>query len=213
MPAERVPALISAVRLQGDFDVDEPTALSWLSDAHRLMVARSKCFRKRIALGSAVGGQGSYASAELTQVIEVVEVLVGGVPYGRGRHSDIAASSQGWVLMSGPGGVVVEDESSAGAYEISLIPAPVEGGAAIEVYAVCRAGALSASDDTTLKTPQEFDPALIAGAYAYGLSRDEGRQELAASYRAEYEGGCTELRQSVARRNAPKRARVSGYTV
>lgn len=212
MPAERVPALIAAVLGEGDFDVDEPTALRWLTDAHRLLVKRSKCYRKRIPLGGmTVAGQGTYGAGQLDDVIEVIEVLVGGLPYGRGRHSDIAASAQGWLLVSGTGGVIVEDESTGGGYEIALVPVPVEGGASIEVYAVCRASALLATDDTTLKSPAEYDPAIVASAFATGLSRGEGRPELARSYREEFEAGCTELGREVTRRNAPRRARVSGY--
>lgn len=211
MPAERVPALIAAVLKEGDFDVDEPTALRWLSDAHRLMVKRSECYRRRISLGETVASQGSYSLPE--EVVEVIEVLVGGLPYGRGRHSDIAAWAQGWLMMSGIGGIAVEDESSGGAYELALVPPPIEGGAPIEVYAVCRAPALLATDDTTLKVPPEYDPALIAGAFSTGLARDEGRSDLAAGWRAEFEAGCVELRREVTKRNAPRRARVSGFTV
>lgn len=209
--AERVPALIAAVLTEADFDVAEPTALRWLDAQHRLMVKRSKCFRRRLSPTPAVTEAARSAYSVPEEVIELIEVLVGGVPYGQGRHSDIAVSAQGWLLISGMGGVVVEDESSAGGYELALVPAPIEGGATIELYAVCRAGALLATDDMTLKVPPEYDEALIAGAISIGLARDEGRPELAASYRAEFEGGCTELRQEVARRNAPRRARVAGY--
>lgn len=211
--AERVPALISAVLQDGDFDVEEPAALRWLSDGHKLLVKRSKCYRKRIALGETVASQGTYGAGLLDEVVEVVEVLVGGLPYGRGRHSDIAASAQGWLLLGGMGGVTVEDESTGGGYEIALVPAPVEGGAAIEVYAVCRAPALLAADDTTLKIPSEYDPALVNYAFSVGLQRDEGRPELSRPYREEFEASCTELRREVAIRNAPRRARVSGYNV
>lgn len=283
--AERVPALISAVLQDGDFDVEEPAALRWLSDGHRLMVKRARSYRRRIALrygaqfsstgavgivtGSPViagvssfeglaidllivdhAGGGIPAGTTITaldpeaetltmsnlatatipkegytatvpdgfayplpeEVVEVIEVLVNGLPYGRGRHSDIATYQQGWLLLSGIGGVAVEDESLAGAYALSLVP-PVSGDAEVQVYAVCRAPALLATDDTTLKVPAEYDPALINYAFAMGLQRDEGRPELARSYLEEFSASCTELRREVAIRNAPRKARVSGYNV
>jgi hypothetical protein len=218
VPAERVPALIAAVRTEGDFDVDEATALRWLNDAHRLMVKRSGCYRKRISLGVTEANVRTYGAGLLDEVIEVIEVLVGGVPYGHGRHSDIAAGEQGWLLMNGPGGVAVEDESTGGGYELTLVAgyagvASVPTGAPIEVYAVCRAPVLLASDDTTLKTPAEYDPGLISGAFATGLERDEGRMDMAPAYRAQFEGACTELKREVTRRNAPRQARVAGYTL
>jgi hypothetical protein len=207
VPAERVPALISAV-LAG-FDTDEPTALRWLNESHRLMVKRSQCYRKRIALGTTAAAVGSYALP--AEVVEVVEVLVGGLPYGRGRHSDIAFSAQGWLMLSGIGGVAVEDESAGGAYELALVPAPVEGGAAIEVYAVCRAPTLLAGDDTTLKVPQDFDGGVLAGAMALGMERLESRFDLAASFTTKYEAQTTELLREMRQRNRPRQARVTGF--
>lgn len=216
--AVRVPALIARVLSEGGFDVDEATALRWLDVSHRLMVKRARSYRKRIALGTTEANVMTYGAGLLDEVIEVIEVLVGGVPYGHGRHSDIAAGQQGWLLMNGPGGVAVEDESSAGGYELTLVAgyagvAAVPTGAPIEVYAICRAPALSASDDTTLKIPPEYDSALVRGAIAEGNSFLEERLDLAGTFRAEFDASCTELGSEVRRRNAPRQARVSGYTL
>jgi hypothetical protein len=207
--AERVPALIRAVRSEGNFDVDEPTALGWLSATHRTMVRRARCLRKRVSLGSTIEGQGAYPLPD--EVLEVLETLVNGVPLGSGQHSDIAASAQSWLLISGTGQLAAPDNSATGQPQVTLVPPPSTSGEPIEVYAVCRGGALEAEDDTTLNVPAGYDVDLIAGAIAIGLERDAMSPGLARPYREQFDAACTELRREVAKRYRPREARVSGY--
>lgn len=207
--AERVPALVAAVLAEGGFDVPSSTALTWLTAAHRLIVKRSSCYRRRISLGTTVAAQSAYPLP--AEVVEVREVLVAGVPYGTGQHSDIAASAQSWLFIQGLGGVTADDSSASGESELALVPAPIEGGASIEIYAVCRAPALSESDDSTLKIPPEYDEALMWGAIGRGLAGIEHRGDLAAEALARFQAGSTELRAEIRRRYRPRSARVQGY--
>lgn len=210
--AERVPALITAVLTEGNFDNGEEAVLRWLNGAHRLMVVRSTCFRKRVEIGLTVQGQSSYPlPSEITQVREV---LVNGIIWGQGRHSDIAASQQNWLWITGTHSVTTQDSDAEGNDQIALVPTPVESGDVVEAYAVCRPPDLSKTDDSTLKTPPEFDEALIAGAIATGLSRTAMRPELARNFQQTFEAGCTELLRDVRKRfrgSGQTQARVSGY--
>lgn len=214
MAAERVAAMVSSVLTEAVFDVTEPQALKWLTQAHRLLVIRSECFRKMLSLGNTVEGQANYAIP--AEVLEIREVLVNGVPYGNGRHSDVAASVLSYIwfqnLIAG-GGVSAPEYTEAGLEELSLVPVPKESGLPIVVYAICRAPALLTADDTTLKTPVEFDDAIIAGAIATGLTRVENRPDLAAPHNATFEAAATALLRQQRRRQrgpGPRQLRVVG---
>lgn len=214
MPAERVPALVSAVRSEGNFDVTEPQALGWLNAAHRLLVVRSTYLRKRLEVGPSVAGQANYVLPP--EVVQIREVLVGGIPFGTGKHSDIAADGQGWLTLCGPtgSGVTAPDSDAAGVDQLSLVPAPSSAGLTIQVYAVCRPPALNVADDSTLKVPAEFDEAIINGALATGLAREAMRPDLAAQFRPLFDASCTELLKQARRRYrgpGPTQIRISGY--
>lgn len=214
MAAERMAAMIAAVTVEGNFDATEPQVLRWLSDAHMLMVMRSTCLRKRVPIATTVAGMAAYPLPE--EVQEILEVTVGGIPYGTGKHSDIAANAGGYLWLSGPSGsgVTAADSSAGGQDELSLIPTPEQAGLAVEAFAVCGAEPLSATDDTFLSTPREFDQALVRGAVATGLGLSEARPDLAAVHTASFEGSCVELLKRVRRRYRGPRAaqiRVQGY--
>lgn len=205
----RVADMVDAVRVEGNFDIDEPRALRWLSDAHRRMCTRATCIRRRVQLGPSVKEQAAYAVP--AQVVQILEVLVGGQKYDMGRHSDISVGQYLWI--DGPG-VTAEDATEAGASQLSLVPVPSEDGLSIEVFAVCRASALLVADDTTLGVPAEFDQDVVAGAIAIGLAREAMRPDLAQSFQAQFDSACTELLKSTRRRfrgSGPTQIRVQGY--
>lgn len=205
----RVEDMVDAVKVEGNFDVDEPRMLRWLSAAHRRMCVRATCIRRRIELGPSVEEQSAYPVPP--EVAQILEVLVGGMKYGMGRHSDIAV---GQCLLIDGAGVTAEDASEAGGALLSLIPAPSDVGVSIEIFAVCRPPALLAADDSTLGVPEEHDEDLIAGAVAIGLAREAMRPDLAQSFQAQFDAACTELLKSTRRRfrgSGPTQIRVVGY--
>lgn len=215
--AEVVAGLVSNVLEEATFDTTSERVLGWLTRRHTLMCSRSKCFRKKIVLlERTVEGQSAYALP--AEVVEVREVQVAGVPYGNGRHLDIATSRLGYLWLQGlyvgmGGGVGTEDYDTTGAEQLSLVPAPLESGLSIEVWAICRPPVLSLTDDTTLKVPEEFYDALVGGAIGTGLKRLEARPDLAASFETEFAQACEELAEQVARRfrgRGPARIRVAG---
>lgn len=213
--------LVTAVISEGGFDPGDvsgsppssPTVLRWLTNRHYKMVSRSKCYRKTVDIGPTVAGQRDYALGE--DVVEIYEVLVGGIPYGRGRHVELAQGARGFLLLDDPdAGLMTAEESATGAREIALFPTPGTSGVSITVRAAWLPGELSVSDDATLRIPPDFRDALIAGGIATGLRRIEQRADLAAPFESEYSDACEELRRQVSRRyrgTGPAQIRVQGY--
>lgn len=202
--AEIVQGLVDDV-LDETFDESQrERALRWLTRRHSQMCARSGCFRKALSLGNTAAGVSDYPLEQ--QVIEILEVTVGGYVYGQARHEDIANSTLGRLWLSGGvGGVATRTDSAAGAESISLIPAPTAGtapepGSAISVLAVCYPPALQLNDDTTLKIPQDYYEALIAGAKATGLLNVEHRGDQAGPHEQIFAAACKELEGHVNRK-------------
>lgn len=204
--------LIKDVLEEGDLDVPEPRVVRRLSDAHGLMCARSKCFRRKVSLGTVVEGQSDYAVP--AEVVEILEVTVGGVPFAAGRHSDIAQSVQHWLWLTVPtgSGFAAADHDTAGAAKLGLFPAPSASGAEIVVYAVCRPAPLVSGEDAGLKIPPEFHPHLVEGAIAMFLRRTEGRHDQAQPFDERFANACVELQRQTARRFkvGPREARLRG---
>lgn len=214
--------LVAKILRQGIFDTDEPTALDWLDQRHKLMCMRTKCFRRKIQLATVANQQGYPVPAEVQEIREVLvqstESTGGlGVPYGAGRHSDLADGALHYLWLGGTymrtgGGIFVRDESNAGEDLVALYPTPTEAGRQITIHAVCRPATLELT--TRLRTPPEFDDALVAGAIATGLLRLEAREDLAAPNETIYGSGCSELQEQVNDRFRPTGAvsiRVRGY--
>lgn len=198
-----VAQLVTNVMTEGSFDVTEAQALQWLSRRHQLMCTRTRCYRKRLTVGTTIAGQLDYLLPP--EVSEIREVLVNGIPYGEGRHSDLAQGKLGYIWLDGlyayaGGGLYLHDYDANGETTIALYPTPTEGGQQIVVYAVCRPPDLQPGEDFGIKIPHEFLDALVAGAIATGLTRTEARADLAGPFEQTFSAGCAELLSQVNRR-------------
>lgn len=208
---DTVSDLVTAVKSEASFDVTDAVALGWLNRRHRVMVRRSRCYRYTASLGSTVAGQRDYALP--TGLVESYEVDVGGLAYGKAKHTDFANGAQGYVVLSGDGGIFGAEESATGDLEVALFPTPTTSGQAITIRAAWLPPDLSMSDSTTLKIPSSYNDALIAGAVGTGLRRVEHRPDLAQPHEQEFADACEELRREVNRRyrgSGPAQIRVVG---
>lgn len=148
--------LVTSILSEGNFDAIESQALKWLNARHELMCARTRCYRRKIQIGPTVAGQQGYALPK--EVLEIREVQVQssesagdgmlGVPYGPGRHRDLAEGALGYIWLGGlftriGGGIFVRDESSEGQDLLALYPTPTEDGLSVGVFAVCRPESLA----------------------------------------------------------------------
>ena len=208
-----VQSLIDAVRSEARFDVTDTQALTWLDRRHKSMVVRAKALRKTASL-TTVANQRDYALP--ADVVEISEITVDGLPYGRGTHSDLSYGAQGWVVLSGIGGVTASEEDSSGAPEIALYPTPTEAGQEILVRGVFRPSSLAVGQDSTIVVPDEFLDALISGAIATGLKRQEFRPDLAQSFEQEFTDASEEYRRRISRRyrgGGPATIRIQGVNI
>jgi hypothetical protein len=209
-----VQQLVDTVRARGAFDTTDPVILDALNDRHQKMVARSRCYRRTInpGTGSTVANQRDYSLG--SDVVELLEVSVGGIVYTRGWHTDIASSAQNWLLLDGAGGIIAPEEDSEGALEVALIPTPTD------VQTLTARAALLPPDlvvgtDTTIKAPRDFHEALIAGAISALLTSNIGdfRADIAQTFEGIFVDGCHELRAQVDRRyrgSGPAQIRIQG---
>lgn len=210
----RVQDLVDDVRTQGAFDTTDPVILRALTRRHRKMVVRSRIRRATLEIGPTVANDNSYVLP--AHVAEVLEVTVNGMTWGRGRHSDLAAGAQGWILLSGPGGLVAPDEDTDGARSLALYPTPTEAGLSIKVHATLKPTLdLSVSDDTTLLIPDDYDEALLAGGISALMLSNIGdfRADIARDFEQQFVTGCDELRRDVAKQyrgSGPAQIRVQG---
>lgn len=187
--------LVSDVKVEGNFDVTDAQALRWLTLRHELMCSRSRCYRKVSVIGTTVAGQQAYPLP--ATVVDVTEVVIDGMRYGKMRHSDISDANGGFLVLLGDGGVWTGDEDSAGLELVALYPIPDTAGLNIQVRGAYLPPALDTADDTTLKIPADFREQLVSGAIAIGLDRTEQRPDLATTMEGRFSQGCEELRLRV----------------
>lgn len=220
---DTVAELVTEVKSQGNFDCTNAEALKWLTRAHRKMCERSRCYRKALTQKT-VAEQVSYPiPAEVTQVKEVlVESATTGhpmVPYGTGRHTDIAQGALHYLWLTGlflavGGGIAGGDWNEAGESQLFLYPTPTESGLTIKVLAVCIPPDLKEGEDSLIKVPATYLDALVSGAIATGLLRLEGRADLAGTHQQIFDAACSELLTEINRKHrgpGPAEIRVVGY--
>lgn len=204
--------LIDDVTADGGFDVTAATVLRVLDRRHKSMCARAQVYRKTTDFGPTVVAQQLYGAG--TGLVQAKDVTVGGLPYSRGRHTDIAQDANGWLSLSGTGGIFIETASSAAANQIALIPTPTTAGLAVSVFGVFLPPTLEADNDPGLLIDEDFAEGLLAGVFATLLSRpSEARSDLAAGYEAQFAAACEEQRARVTRRlkgSGPSQIRVQG---
>ena len=209
-----VQGLIDQVVTEAQFDVTNDAALAWLDRRHKKMVVRARAYRKSVSVGPTVSGTSDYLLP--TDLVEVLEVNVGGLPYGRGTHTDLSYGAQGWLVLDGIGGIISSEENASGGAEIALYPTPTSSGSTITVRGVFRPATLTVGVDTTILVPDEFLDSLVSGAIATGLARQEYRPDLAQSFEQDYEAACEEWRRQLRRRYrgaGPTPIRIRGVNI
>lgn len=194
-----VQGLIDQVKTEAQFDVDDSAALNWLDRRHKVMVIRARAYRKTVSIsGGTVANQSDYALP--SDLVEIEQVTVDGMPYGQAMHTDLAYGAQGWIMLSGIGGVVASEEDATGGPEIALYPTPTDVGKVIQVRGIFRPSDLVVGTDSTIRVPDEFLDALVSGAIATGLNRQEYRPDLAQTFEQDFSNACEEWRRQVRRR-------------
>jgi hypothetical protein len=210
-----VQGLIDQVKSEAQFDVTDAQALTWLDRRHKKMVVRARAYRKTATIaGGTVASQRDYALP--SDLVEVLEVNVGGIPYGHSTHTDLSYGAQGWVVLSGIGGVVASEEDASGGPEIALYPTPTTSAQPILVRGIFRPSSLAVGNDSTIVVPDEFLDSLVSGAIATGLERQEYRPDLAQSFEQDYSDACEEWRRQVRRRYrgaGPSTIRIVGTNI
>ena len=196
--ADDVDTLVA--ELQAIVDVDDPAALRRLNSRHRTMVARARSYQPTVAIGNTVVGQAGYPFPSSPEIVELLQVYVDGVPYGKAKRDDDYSYSQGGLIWEGPTGLWFAEEDS----ELILIPAPSTAGLAITALAACYPPDLAAGQPASaFKIDGEFQEPLVNGAAATELLRiGEGDP---ASMEATFTAACEEQRRRV-----DKRMRGSG---
>ena len=166
-----------------------------------------------MTIGPTVSGTAFYAAP----MLELYALTVAGVPYGKGRRTDVYDYSTGALTWTGrDGGLAVADANASGIQGLTLIPTPGTSGLAIEAYAAVVPPDLTAdaAGDLLLQANLETDliEPLIAGVLASRYWR-EGRPDMAGVSEQRFDGGSEKLRRRAARRyhNAgPAQIRVIG---
>ena len=210
--AETVAQVVANIRSM--FDVDDATALRALDRRHKRMCARSRCYRKTVAVGTTTAGTAFYAVAG---VIELYSLNVGGVPYGKARHPDVYGYSQGTLLWCGPAGsgLIVADADSGGVNGVTLIPTPGTSGVAITSFAAVEPPdlTLDGSAGGTFKVDSDLVEGVEAGAMAALADTTDEREDLATRMDGKFDVACEEQRRRTARRfrgPGPSQIRVQG---
>lgn len=212
----RVADLIAGVKEDSNLDVSEPQVLRWLQGRYDQLCERAEFYRKTFDLGAVQPETQEYAVP--AGVVEILEVRVGDLVYGDARHGDFARGERAWLWLTGEGGIAGREDTEAGVQMLRLFPVPAAASEPnaphLFLYAIADPPTLSTTDDSTLVTPRAYDDALVSGAVATGLLRDESLAGMAAPHEQIFSTACGELLRATRRRfrgDGPVMARVVGY--
>ena len=209
-----VQGLIDQVKSEAQFDVTDAAALAWLDRRHKKMTVRARAYRKSVSIGPTVANTRDYALP--SDLVEVLEVSVDGMPYGRATHTDLSYGAQGWLLLDGIGGVIASEETASGDAEVALYPTPTQAGLTVTVRGIFRPADLVVGQDSGIEVPDEYLDSLVSGAIATGLARQEYRPDLAQSFEQDFENACEEWRRQLRRRyrgSGPTPIRIQGVNI
>jgi hypothetical protein len=197
--AENVSDLVTEIIAQGAFDSASADVLKWLNRRHKEMVVRARGYRKTLTVGTTVAGTQAYNVP--AGVVEITDITVAGLSWGKGRLTDIAADANGWLWLDGEG-VIVQSASSGAVSQIALVPAPSSSGSTIAApNAAVMPPDLLIDNSVPLVIDDDFVEGLMAGVFATALNRpNESRPDLAATQQAIYENAVSEYSRRVKRR-------------
>jgi hypothetical protein len=198
--AENVSDLVTEIIAQGAIDAATTDVLKWLNRRHKEMVVRARGYRKTLTVGTTVAGTQAYNVP--AGVVEITDITVAGMSWGKGRLTDIAADANGWLWLDGDGGVIVQSASSGAVSQIALVPAPSTGGDTISApNAAVMPPDLLIDNTVPLVIDDDFVEGLLAGVFATALNRpNEARSDLAATQQAIFENAVSEYSRRVKRR-------------
>lgn len=203
-----VQSLIDQVVDEYGFDITAPQALREIDVRHKTMVARALANRRTITVGTTVAGQQTYPVTAL----EVYEVYVDGVPYGKAPRRSVAAERAG-TLRWKPSwqGLFVATADSAGVAELGLIPVPTTAGLAITAFVAALADPLTQGGNIVVD--DDMANALVEGAAATFFARDAEQIPSADRNEVRFDLACEGYRRRVASRfrgPGPAQIRVQG---
>lgn len=191
-------------------DLDPTIALDRFNAAHKTMINTARGLRKTLSAGVTTAGQAAYSVP--AGILEVYELSVAGMPYGRARHVDQLLGALGRLTISGDGGgVFAPTASSSGVEQVQLYPIPSAAGNAISVFAAVRAPTLTVGDDPLVD--DDMWDAIVDGALAKGRLRDDELFWSAQAFAQIFEQAVQMYTRRVARRykgTGPSMIRVIG---
>ena len=218
--------LIAAVRDQGGFDktslaTSETVILSWLNARYRELVAESGFVKGVRDLGPTVAGQKEYALPD--SIVRVTRLRAGSLrPFAPMALDDLWELHAGHAtLESGTDGAYAETWREDGTESVMIYPEPsaeadqpLGADETIEAVCVVLPTALAAGD-TGPVVPDDFHEAIVDGAIAMGLLRDDGSAALAAPFEERFQAAIVRLKRRATGRvgKGPVQARVAGYQV
>lgn len=185
--------LVAAVRDQGGFDTSSTGSTaaeikSWVNEAYKRMVVRSKWRKAQIQLALTVAGEDTYA------VPELVEDIIDGL--------EIDGEAIEWE----------SDYADDGTAQIVLGSAPDTTGTPITALCALAPPPLVSDTDVPI-VPGDFHDALVDGAIGTGMRRVEERIQEADSYDARFLDETEKLRRrgNMRLKSGPAILQVEGY--
>lgn len=212
-------AIVSGVKSQGGFDVDDAMVGGWVNEMHRTAVASSKWLMQTYLLGPTVAGQAAYVLP--ASIVEVDGLFIEGpegvAEYSRVGTVDLWDLKAGNASLEGRGaGVFAPNFAAAGTVlaggtkQIELYPAPDATGLNISVLAAMEPADLVTGDSPII--PLDLHGDLLDGAISLGMGRIDERLDSAAVYGQKFAAMVAELTRRATRRvgSGPQRLRLYG---
>jgi hypothetical protein len=173
------------------------------------MCARSRCYRSTVSYGTTTVGVSNYSPAGGSpEVVELLEMYVGGAPYGKARRNSWYSYENGVLVWRGPPGLWFAEQGGT----LVITPTPSEAGLSLSgLGAVMPPDLTVGGASSQFKIDSDMQEPLVNGAAGTELLRiGEGDP---ASMEATFGAACDELRRRVRKRyqgSGPKQILISG---
>jgi hypothetical protein len=175
--------MITVVLEQGGFDTDRTTALGWLNEKYRIMVAVSRWREAATIIGTTVADQSTYpVPSEVAAITEglIITTSDGIMEFkGIGQRELWGLQSGRLSLSTSAEGRYADSFDDEGNWQLDLWPVPDTTGYEITAFCALNPTALVDTSSSVPIVPEDTHTALIEGAIALGKARIYERYDAA----------------------------------
>jgi hypothetical protein len=177
------------------FDIDQPTAVSFVNERHKRMCGEAEFRLAETSLGSTVAGQYDYNLPDTVENLAYLMVGADTVPYVRAGELEMVGLRNGTSKVENAPGAISFYADATGIEKVRIYPTPSVSGTAMIGLSVLIPADLAYGQGAIFLPPEHLHSYILDGAIADGYEQIESRWDLGTPHDQRFEAGIEKLRR------------------